>query len=427
MKIANAILCLAYTIALLTSCSFKKDEDKNTPKENAPPNVIETIQKEQEKQAFEGQLTASNVVVTFLEQPEPRSYVMKITWPEQIKRMQVIVNNKTPVIHISSNNTGSSHEELVLSEREQDIELLAYDSLGAPISSLALKKVAPLDYVLGANLNLNKDTVINVNRFFILPSAQLTTNGYNLSITTNKLIITPPSEETKVSDRLGLISKSHILTNLPGAVAENEHLLKGSNISIQAKQATGHLIVSLIGYNGKDGQNGESLERLLGISKNRNTALDGVSGEAGVVKSQSIPCTQRRNVDGPPCEREVLLCEKSPTNGTDGQPGPRGYAGENGANGGNTGSVSVIAEEKSQFSLEVIQKAGQAGKGGIGATGFLGGLGGKAGTNPGGPCTSAKDGQPGPKGANGDNGLDGSPGKIGDVITNIQNIKIIQL
>lgn len=417
---------LAIVIALaMNACSFKKDDAKNdsTPKENSPSDVVETIQKEQEKQAFEGQLTKKNVLVTFEEQPEPQLYKMKITWPEQVKRMQIIVNKKTPVIYTSVNST-NSHEEPVWSSKDQEIELIAYDSLGAPISSLALKEKAPLDYVLGTDVNLTQDTVIDVNRFFIFPKAQLQTNGHHLSIIAKKIIIEPSEEKVSFSS-IGSLQYAHILTHIPFNKISNETDYRESAITIQAEKATGLLRVGLIGADGVDGRDGHTVEKDLGISKT-NTDKDGANGENGILKSKVVP-NGINVIDGSPREKEVLMCEKAPSNGRDGKPGSQGHSGENGRNGGPTGSLSIFVNEQEGLSIEVIQRPGQPGKGGLGASGHTGGQGGKPGLNPGHPCASAQKGADGLQGPKGSDGIGGQPGKVGDILPGIKRIKVIQL
>ncbi|WP_413612889.1 hypothetical protein [Bdellovibrio sp. HCB-110] len=417
---------VAIVIALcMNACSFKKDDAKNdsTPKDNSPADVVETIQKEQEKQAFEGQLTEKNVLVTFEEQSEPMLYKMRITWPEQVKRMQVIVNKKTPVIYTSI-NSAHLHEEPVWSSKEQEIELIAYDSLGAPVSSLALKEKAPLDYVLGTDLNLTQDTVIDVNRFFIFPKAQLQTNGHHLSIRTKKLIVEPSEEQVSFSS-VGSLQYAHILTHVPSSKISNETDYRESAITIQADKAIGLLRVGLIGADGIDGRDGDAIEKDLGISKT-NADKDGANGENGILKSKVIP-NGINAIDGSPRDREVSICEKAPSNGKDGKPGNQGHSGENGRNGGPTGSLSIFVNEQEGLSVEVVQRPGQPGKGGLGASGHNGGHGGKPGLNPGHPCTSAQKGADGPQGPKGSDGIDGQPGKVGDILPGVKRIKVIQL
>lgn len=423
MRSFNAV---AIVIALtMSACSFKKDDAKNdsTPKESSPSDVVETIQKEQEKQAFEGKLTEQNVVVTFTEQPTPRVYQMKVTWPEQIKRIQVSVNDETPVIYTSA-NPGNVYEKLVFSERPQNIELIAYDSLGgAPISSLSITRSAPPDYVLESFITLRKDTVIEVNRFFILPNSQILTNGNHLSIITKKLII-QTNEALDAFASEGSLANAHIITHVPGDKINSELDSRESAITIQAEEAIGLLRVGLVGADGNNGRDGDIIEKALGISKS-NTINDGTPGENGVLKSMTL--FKGMNPDGTPREKEVFLCEKAPTNGTNGKPGSAGHAGENGQDAGPTGSLSIILKDQAQFSLQVIQKAGRPGKGGKGATGHNGGSGGQPGKNPGHPCSSAQKGSDGPQGPNGADGRDGQPGKIGNILPGVKQIKVIQL
>lgn len=407
-------LCLA-----TQACSFKKDGANVNPRaDNNNTDVIETIKKEQEKQAFEGRITEQNVSVKFLELPEPRQYNMVITWPEQVSRMQVTVNGKT-VIYNSQLGT-NSHQQIVFSEKTQEIELLALDSFGAPVSSLSITRTAPLDFVVPETLNLTSDTLLDVERLFLYRSSQIIANGHNLSIIAKKVIV--ESNESSAST----LDTYHIITRLPDSRIESTIDKRQSSITIQADKAIGHLKVALVGANGKDGRSGEELERVKGIQK-VSVQLNGPTGADGILAWTTKSCPKRTSLDGPPCEKEVPLCQRPPTNGGDGLQGEAGHDGENGEDGGPTGNLTTLVKDHSSFSLEVIQMPGKPGKGGQGASGHPGGRGGDPGKNPGSPCTNAKRGSDGPKGANGANGKDGKPGLIGEVLHNVERIKIIQL
>lgn len=411
------LIILSFIFAM-GACSFKKDSGEDKAKDPAAGDVLQKIQKEQEKQAFEGQLTEQNVLVNFEEMPEPGAYRMIITWPAQVKRLQLTINEDTPVI-ISSANSVNSHEKLVFSQKPQKIDLMAYDSFGgAPVSSLSLLKTAPTDYESKGTVELKKDTVIEANRFFIAPSSQIITNGFNLSITTNKFIVL--KEHDSDNFFTSQISAAHILTRLPFNKVSKELDYRDSAITIQTMKATGTLRVALVGTDGLDGKDGIA---------HSNRATNGVSGNDGIIKTKVMKCPgiSKKSIDGPICENDVdYFCEKNPTNGSDGSNGAIGLPGENGQDGGPTGNLSVIVKDQSEFSLEVFQKAGQPGKRGKGGPGQQGGLKGLAGKNPNGICQNAKDGSEGLTGPEGKHGLDGKPGKLGDILAKIERLKIQQ-
>jgi|GEM_PF-1596233 len=402
----------------IQACSFKKDgsDDKSPAANNT--DVIETIKKEQEKQAFAGQLTEQNVSVNFYETERPGIYKMILQWPSAISRMQIIVNEGAPVIKAAVN----SHEETVASDRTYRVSFLAYDSLGAPMSSLTIEKIAPKDYVVDGIQSLKKDTLVEANRIFFLPSSQIISNGYNLSLITKKLIILDNSSSAGVPNYL----VAQVLTRLPTAKIETDLDKRQSSITIQADKAVGVLKVALVGANGNDGRSGQELEQLKGIQK-VNAQLNGPAGADGVLGWTTKSCPKRFSVDGPPCEKEIPLCQKAPTNGGDGLPGEAGHDGENGEDGGPTGSLTALIKDHSSFSLEVIQMAGKPGKGGQGAPGHPGGRGGDPGKNPGSPCANAQRGSDGPVGVRGADGKDGKPGLVGEVLHSVERIKIIQL
>lgn len=404
-------LLVITALSLSVGCSFKKDNSHSPP---AQQDVVETLKKDQEKQAFEGQLTESNVSIKFDEIDAPGAYKMLISWPNQISRMQVVINNGSPDII-----TGKSTFTIPVSQNTQQmIDLLAYDSLGAPISSLRLIKSAPKDFLIDSTVSLSADTTLDGNRLFITEKGLILTNGFNLSINVNKITLSQ-----KEFTGMGMpTDNGHIVTSFLNLPATKLEQLRGSSISINAKIAIGHLHVFLIGANGQNGRDGREMEN---ATSNIQTSLNGTNGSDGQSFLPLRPCF-KGNKDAPCDPVASYVCKKAPTNGEDGKAGPQGADGEDGWNGGDTGSISVVVQDYSQFSLEITQKRGSPGKGGQGAPGKDGGKGGLAGKSAEG-CPIAKNGNNGPRGKNGNAGHDGTFGKNGSVITSVSNTKVNEL
>ncbi|KYG60753.1 hypothetical protein AZI85_12240 [Bdellovibrio bacteriovorus] len=407
------LLSLIISALLIQACSFKKDDGEASPAVPANSDVIETIQKEQEKQAFEGKLTEQNVSVKFEETPDPLGYKMVISWPEEAKRVQISINGKVKKIY-NSTDLQSSHSEVVSSGENFEITLIAFDSLGmAPYSALTLVKTAPTDFVVSKPLELTESRTIEINgRFYFLKNGKIKTNGHNLSIKAKKLII-------ESDDRPSALFSSHIVTRFPGESMEEPHEVSGSTVLIRASLGKGHLQVSMVGGAGKDGLHGNDLEAVMGVESAKN----GLDGLAGTTTKVSKPCPRRLGIDAPPCEGETTLCVKPPENGQPGKDGTPGRDGQNGQDGGSTGNLTIFIEDQTEFSAYVFQRKGLPGKGGKGAPGHPGGIGGSPGANPA-PCPPAAKGADGKRGPDGKDGLDGAPGLLGEIFHNIKNIYV---
>jgi hypothetical protein len=94
----NVFKILPLTVVLaLTACSFRKDEAKQNEAAKATTEVLTTYQRNQDiqKQSEEdgGKLTDENVKVVFIENEQPGSYMMRVTWPKSVVTMAVQVND----------------------------------------------------------------------------------------------------------------------------------------------------------------------------------------------------------------------------------------------------------------------------------------------------------------------------------------------
>lgn len=343
---------------------------------------------------------------------------MKISWPQQVKRLQITVDNDSPVTY-SIANQNNIYEKIVFSGRILKIEVTAFDTIsGAPISTLSLSKQVPVDFVLKEDLSLQESTTIKARRVFLFSPHKIITNGYSLTVKTSKLIVL----ESDNYSTHGLAA-SNIITRPPFTIAQQPQDLSTNSIVIEADEAIGNLRVGLVGADGRDGRNGEDIEHSLNISR-RDPSKDGAKGASGTVKIIRQPCPAKRALDMPSCEPEKIVCSIVPENGKPGLTGNAGHKGEDGQDGGPTGDLFISVKNQKQFSLDVIQRQGKPGRGGAGAQGHDGGIGGEPGDSPA-PCPLASKGNPGQKGPDGASGRDGKPGPLGSINkSNIERIKI---
>lgn len=395
----------------VAGCAFKK-EDGPTPEAAAAEELLKTIEVKKQQQAFQGKLTKENVRVRFDETEIIGFYEMTITWPTAIATMVITIDEKTP--EIRQQVEGGFLKMTVSAGNEHKINLMAYDSLGSPISSISLIEKVPSDLVIDRTFHMKKAELFDVNRVFFYDGAQLVTNGFDLTIKAKKIFV----ENVEFTSARVPANKAHIITTPPNTLAAEQSNLLGSKILISADQAVGTLAIALIGFNGQDGKNGAD------APMHAPGALDGAPGKPGQTKSRTRPCI-RGNIDIP-CEPEIVICAVAATNGEDGQHGAPGFPGEDAWNGGNAGEIQIDVKNSSEFKLEVAQRVGQPGKPGVGGQGTPGGKGG-----PGGPkdpyCAGGAKGKDGNDGGKGGNGKKGEPGQKALIKHNLQKVEIYDL
>ncbi len=408
----------------LGACAFKKNDAQEKEKAQNTTEALDQFQKSQdEKRQLEtkaGVLTAENVSVEFIEQPQPERYRMIVSWPSSVPSMIVQINDEFETTTTSSN----SYQRDVRSNTTYRIKLISKDSQGTDITRREFVKESPKDLIIKDTISLSKNSNESVNRIFFFPNAQIITNGYDLSLTTNKLIV--EKIDSSNSPYRSLWRESQILTTVDQTTSRAEQLA-GSKITITAKKAIGELHVALIGYNGTDGRSGTELDTANNIQRQPLATLNGIDGASGKLKTFTPPCAKSRSLDGPVCDGPQLKCEVAPENGQNGKQGSVGTNGENGSNGGSSGSLFIHVADAKEFTVEVGQKTGLGGRGGNGGIGSPGGFGGKAGNNPGSPCPNALDGKPGPAGLTGWNGAQGKDGTLGSIETGGVQTKVFPL
>lgn len=407
-RVPSAILMLLASIFLIGSgCAFKKDDADNAKPAQAPADVIEQIKTERAKEAFTGQLTAENVQVTFSES-DMGFYNMTISWPQEVTKVQVVINGIKEIVSGSNVATRS-----VEHSKKQDIEVTAFDSFGSPTSVYTQAAVAPVDIIVKAPLYLAESTQINANRIYFLAEGFIETNGHNLSIESNSFIVAEP-----VHSGLKLFSNySSIRTQGAQNYATEDFHHLNSSITINARKAVGTLRVAMIGFNGRNGRSGDELEKLNGITRQRNTQLDGSNGTDEILKK--VPKT--------PDSPAETLCVRPASSGQPGKPGAAGANGENGQDGGSTGNLLVTVLQHDQFALEVGTLPGKSGKGAPGALGHEGGNGGAPGKAHGVCAQRPVTGQKGASGPKGSDGKSGANGKVGTISSNVAKQRIFDL
>lgn len=413
MKI-QSLTRLLFSLAILnvSACAFKEDTpEKPKVQEAKPSDIVDTIERGREQQATDIKLTNENVKIRFDEMPDPNSYRVVITWPANIKRMQITEPNELPTLINGSNE----YSRIVFGNSRIKVGLSALDTYGVSISTLKLEATAPLDLEVISNLNLKEATRYSYNRFFIRSGAQIKTNGHDLVIAVNKLYV---EEDPRKIDGGWSRIFSNIITHFPGENTSESSPMIGSNITIRAKEAHGFLTVALVGLNGKNGKSGETLERERGISRAVDPKLRGADGVSGLSTEIHGKCRPGAGLDAQlQCGRSIFRCDRQPTNGTDGKRGANGTDGENGAKGGNAGRIQFFIETHHNFKAEVFDRAGKGGFGGKGSQRLSGGVGGSAGAYAQG-CRAAQDGANGPSGdADGKNGIDAENGDGGAIIS----------
>ncbi len=403
----------------MSACAFKEDTpEKPKAQEAKPSDIVDTIERGRDQQATEIKLTHENVKIRFDEMPDPNSYRVVITWPANIKRMQIVrAKDARPTIVAGQNE----FSEIVRGGETVSYGLLVQDSFGAHLQALNLEAVAPLDLELRKRKDLNEDTLVRVNRVFFAGGGFLT-NGYNLTIEANTIII---PEEIGFPRAPTPIDGAHILTVFPGTQINGNQMSAGSNIRITAKVATGKMIIGLIGANGKKGRSGQELEMQQNPQKRKSLDPNrrGANGLDAISALTQRPCAPLNNGMDISCDIPTPKCERQPTNGANGLIGEVGFDGERGERGGNTGSIHFFIQDRSQFTADILFRKGKRGYGGAPGPGFPGGIGGTAGKTAA-ACGNAVDGSNGPIGPPGKPGEQGDDGHLGTFFGNGVSIRL---
>lgn len=407
-KVLIPVLCVT-----LGACAFKKDDDKATPEQTKlADDVVKKIQ--DGKDEINVQLKEGNVSIAF-EDSEPGYYQMVVTWPDNVGSMEVHLDG-----NFLQNVVGKNSIKIpVPHSQKRTVRLRAFASPangGRLLSEFESEYESPKDAIFNDNTFLNENMEYSVHRLYFNKKAHVYTNGNDLKITTDQLIVIQDENATQGRPE----DTFHIVTFRDPAVATS---ITGKNsfIEIRATNAIGNLKIALTGRNGADGQDGLDQARATGKVIPPAQAANGTNGQDGQITLPK-PCNMRNTNSG--CAPAEPKCMAQPTNGGNGADGLPGFDGLDGVNGGATGNLFVDVTDDSQFSLEIYRRPGKGGRGGKGSPGQLGGKGGAPGDNKK-ICRSAQPGNNGKDGEAGKNGVDGKDGQVGEVITRVKNIKFL--
>lgn len=388
---------------LLASCQFQKDPDKDKVPAEEVKGFIDEVQRQQDEN-IAAAISSTDILTTFTPLPQHHQYEMTISWP---KTIPFVMLQHGPLQTLKKGS--DSFSTVISSDMPQsEVILETKNSQGHTISKVTLLPQPPKDIVV-SKVAQTGDLEIHANRIFIDSTTPIATNGFNLSIKADQIIVSNPAWISTVETW----SEVHY--------SSDSRLISGGSISIQARKILGHLTLYLYGVNGTQGRDGALLESIANVPTPKN----GAPGAAGGNKVEVLGCMQNpsynsdvrylKNAEVLKCRSEsVTHCSPAPTNGGKGEDAPKAMDGENGGDGGNTPNVFINVEEL-ETGITIRRKVGKGGTGGKAAPPRQGGRGGAAGApDPKALCPAAA---PGADGANGSAGRDGSPGKNGQMGT----------
>lgn len=405
---------------MVSACAFTTDEVKDRNAEKTAQDVLAEHQKREVErfsvESGDGRLTDKNVKIEFKDSSVIGVYRMRVTWPQSAPNILVEHEDFT-----QSFLGNEFYETSINHSQETVISITSRDSKGSVINKKVFHVQAPKDLIVKRDIHLRADTLYDVKKVYFASQSRIYTNGYNLNIVAEKIIVEDIEQACeKVSDPHCIDTEEFpSLINIQTTHPDNEAIVNyqssGSKISIEAKEAYGTLRIAAIGFNGKDGRSGSELDKISGRNISvSDISLKGISGKDAETAQETEPCGFRGGNIDTPCEKSVIRCTSHPTNGAPGKTGAAGTPGENGQNGGNTGDIYVNVSSSPKFLIKVWQKPGQGGNGGAGGPGSVGGPGGDPGKNLS-PCTAAQPGPPGASGPSGKNGENGKTGEIGRI------------
>ena len=405
-KVLIPVLCVT-----LGACAFKKDDDKATPEQTKlADDVVKKIQ--DGKDEINVQLQSDNVTVVFKDD-KPEEYQMIVTWPPNVGAMDVHLDGNFIKTVLGANSINLP----VRQSRKYTLHLRAFASAangGRLLSEFESEYNSPTDIIYNHEINLTQETEVSAHRIYFNKNGHLYTNGNNLKISADQIIVTNDDEvnQGRAEDTY------HIVTFRDPEIATS-NTMKASYIEVKSPKAIGNLKVALTGRNGADGVDGIDKARAEGTILNAQAPAgeNGANGEIVRVVERG----ESLGPDLPPNDIIVTNCKKPPTNGSNGTDGLPGADGTDGVNGGATGNIYVEVLDDSQFTLTAHLRPGKGGRGGKGSPGQLGGKGGAPG-NTFGVCPPAKPGADGKSGTDGKNGKDGKDGQVGEIVTQVKKV-----
>jgi hypothetical protein len=341
---------------------------------------------------------------------KPHQYFLKIGWKPQFKKIIIEDNlNKNQRIFENSDDEILSTTIELKDDTFFKLSLLSIDGLYPQVIG-EIEGKSPTDYVIESNQELKQSAQIDVERFFILNSSKLKTNGFDLIIRAKKIFAM--NAEIFTFDPLPLSKVGFAPNGIDGANGKS-----GGMIDISSQMAIGAMVINLRGQTGGDGQFGEPYA---------SRSSQGLGGEPGAYSFREVDTGRKIGVTEDtliPLPEKQYYCSTNPKNGHRGDRGLAGHRGGNAGSGGSSGFLNLNIDEQSSFQVKLNREVGFAGKIGEGGPGQLGGLGGPAGvfvnpiikfsfeviTN---YCQKASDGDFGENGPQGSNGYPGSDGLL---------------
>jgi hypothetical protein len=363
---------------------------------------------------------------------DPFHYQAEINWSDKLKNVSVFSNGALSFKTLSQGVTNCIFEldhnkeyKIQLYSKSQDKVEVPF-ATPSPIPNPSDKEDQELvkEWIIQTPLDVDLSILslpfgfifpwdIKAHRVFIDHEFPVVTDGFDLKIDTDELIIL----KNGVPDNLDLEALSVDPKTIKEAASIytfsdekiNEHATydptgrlisawsdgkNGGHISIKAKTAVGALNIFLRGQNGADGGDGAPYTE---------RAAQGSAGE--LADYDMYNCHKSGGF------KRICVCRKNEDreNGRQGAKGAPGRDGGNGGKGGDSGSVRIeIAEQSPNFKISTVSEFGQSGNPGKAGPPQLGGIGGSP-VNKDDPffIYMCRDAQPGPEGPVGDPGQDG--------------------
>lgn len=180
-------------------------------------------------------LTFDTISIQVNPNDEPNKYTLLVRWPKDSGSVKIL--DGTELLFQGTNKINFFAKE-VIGGQTLDVDL-QQQSLGEEYESIYKRKIkVPLDFVLTNKTNLTADFSFEGGRFFILNSAFMQTNTFNVNIDVDEFI-----SENGTFETFPYIKKTY------ETAGES-----GGNILITARSAKGKLTANMRGVNGGVGR-----------------------------------------------------------------------------------------------------------------------------------------------------------------------------
>lgn len=232
MKHKTFFAVLVMAIAMTGCLKVQKKSEVAAAKEAKAKPV-----KAQPKQVNNRELRLDDVFVEFEGQAQPNIYDMVFSWPETRDRVRISVDGHVAFAVNTSERTSEAIDNLQ-GGRKVSVLVEILDQQFHVITSETRDLEIPKDYVFPKNYRLMADMTVANERVF-MSAASITTQQFNLTIKTKKLIV---------------LEKSYIQNFSTGEkAAPIKHGRNGGVIRIEAETAEGDLDITVNSEAGGDG------------------------------------------------------------------------------------------------------------------------------------------------------------------------------